>query len=366
MEFLVRYIIFICIFYRSIALTEHLINSTNPFHCIKNENEISLNEYRPTVYWINLDNNIKRKRYMESQLNDLNYRHKRISAITPTSLLFNLDKLEKPCGRNTNKDIAVILSHLYAWYTAINDAEDQSDYALIIEDDIRFVYYIDYLKLISSKPSDANILQLITSNQEAITNLWASYDISDNITHWTHNEWQLTARGGKHALFWSAQAYLIYKPAIRKILHYIITPIMNDFPLNLLNSTNYSLKFKIINSFSIQTCLFQLERPCVLANCLFADTYLYSLGGPTYVTSIPFFNGGIIGHISEIHQDHVPIHKHAFQTIHNIVKELKNNTQNYKHIYNSNSNSNSNSYSHKLIDNSKKILPNYLQFICKI
>ena len=45
--------------------------------------------------------------------------------------------------------------------------------------------------------------------------------------------------------------------------------------------------------------LYQFSKsfPCVLANCLFADTYIYQLLGPTYVSTIPLVIGGKIGTI---------------------------------------------------------------------
>jgi hypothetical protein len=85
------------------------------------------------AYWINLDDRVQRRSFMENQLNDVGLNHKRISAITPSSPRFNITVLEKPCKRNTNKDLAVILSHMVSIREAINDLDGDASYALILE-----------------------------------------------------------------------------------------------------------------------------------------------------------------------------------------------------------------------------------------
>ena len=64
------------------------------------------------VYWINLTSNVVRRQFMEAQLRELGMQGQRIEAITPTSSSFNVTKLVKTCKRNTDRDIAVITSHL--------------------------------------------------------------------------------------------------------------------------------------------------------------------------------------------------------------------------------------------------------------
>lgn len=272
----------------------------------------------PKIYWINMNSNEKRRSFMINQLDSLHLKHQMVSAITPSSPLFNLKILQKPCKRNTDKDISVILSHLYTIYIAINDKSDiNNQYAIIMEDDVRILYDINFDLLINSV-SDKNFgfLQLVTSNPEAILNLFGNIQQS----MWTPNLWNLTSKGGKHALYWSAQAYLINKKVLKSVIDTVIDH-KDTIP-----------KFRIINSFDQKTCKFTETYPCVLANCLFADTYIFALA-TTYVSSTPLFNGAKIGFESEIHQNQVWVHKDAFQLIHDITLHLSNSSKVYVSKY---------------------------------
>jgi hypothetical protein len=87
------------------------------------------------VYWINVESNTNRRSFMEEQLKQLNFPNERINAIVPSSPGYNISLLQKPCKRNTEKDLACILSHLTAIHRAIYDESNDanSDYALIME-----------------------------------------------------------------------------------------------------------------------------------------------------------------------------------------------------------------------------------------
>jgi hypothetical protein len=104
-----------------------------------------------------------RGQYMEKKLNSLGFKHERIKGITPKSSRFNLASLQKPCKRNTKKDISAILSHLTAIHRAVytdrisverKSAIRMSDYALVIEDDVKFLFQVNYTALIESAPKD--------------------------------------------------------------------------------------------------------------------------------------------------------------------------------------------------------------------
>jgi len=309
---------------------------------------IEINQYDgdvPDIYWINLDRNHRRRQFMEHQLFDLGLSHnsRRVSAIHPNSSLFKLDKLVKPCKRNTDKDVAVILSHLaaihaaiYTPITSICSNSSLSHYALILEDDVRWEYHINFTEMVSRFiPQDASILQLLTSNREAILLLWDKYNSTTSnpnpSLYWTLSDWRATSKGGKHALYWSCQAYLIYKPRLKEF----IDDVINLHPL-----THSIESFKIINSFNPRSCVRKSDYPCVLSNCLFSDTYIYGGGGPTYVSNIPLLNGGRVGYDSNIHQNQVQEHKHAFSLIHRLHQRL---TANYywdRGIYRSTSEAN--------------------------
>ena len=334
-----------------IYITLIIVLSFIPIFVSSTSNVITSNPYLydiPPIYWINLDNNIKRANYMKNQfeLYNLTSIQSRISAYhysedKSKQFIQLLAKLEKPCRRNTYKDIAVILSHLKAIHHAIyfplpypNPSDNSwnhdnermsgrttlqdrlySDYALIMEDDVKWLYHINFTALIDSTifPSNASIIQLITSNTEAIKQLFTQYHHQDTTTYTHLTSWQDVSKGGKHALYWSAQAYLIHLPSIK--------PFIDDV-INMNSKTNVIESFKIINSFFPKKCKRSKNYPCVLCNCLFADTYIYAGGGPTYVMTIPLFNGGKIGYESEIHQNQVPVHRPAFQMIHDIFNMM--------------------------------------------
>lgn len=119
--------------------------------------------HSPTVFWINMEEDKLRGQYMEQKLNYLGFKHERIEAITPKSTRFRLASLQKPCKRNTKKDISAILSHLTAIHRAVysdrineeqKSAIRMSDYALVIEDDVKFLFQLNYTALIVSAPKD--------------------------------------------------------------------------------------------------------------------------------------------------------------------------------------------------------------------
>ena len=220
----------------------------------------------PSIYWINLESNIVRKQYMENKLKENGFlKQTRIVAITPNSPQFDVIKLQKPCKRNTDKDIAVILSHLTAMYYAVHDTStivssksssgfNIDDYALILEDDVDMLHQLNFTALIQSAPKDFGILQLVTSNEEAINSLWSSYkemntvnsntihqplrsnrneainiltDLTINMSdsykkYWVYNPWTSLTRDKRTILYWSTQAYLINKKVIKPFIDDVI------------------------------------------------------------------------------------------------------------------------------------------------
>ena len=140
---------------------------------------------------------------------------------------YRLKMLEKPCKRNTVRDIAVIMSHLSAMHTAIFHVNKNSsrhsnimldEFALIVEDDVRFLYEVDFQGLISTAPKPFGILQLSTSNVEAIKSLWGKYkrlhtsqDVNLNLQSslWQRNRWNDLTKNKRYPLYWSAQVLLV-------------------------------------------------------------------------------------------------------------------------------------------------------------
>lgn len=328
----------------------------------------SAQEAKPIIYWINVQDSNLRRQYMRSYLESLNLEHRRVIAVSPSSPTYNVTKLQKPCKRNTEKDISTILSHLKAIHTAVysnesyvhrcrhrnlkkgsrnkkhasNNGEssiDMSDYALIMEDDVKFIYQLNFKSLILSAPRDFGILQLSTSNEEALHKLWSTFTANSNIgsahfegksvseqnnireqfesntsssNRWTYNHWNSQTADKKTTLYWSAQAYIINKRVVKPFIDDVID-----------TWSNGTMSFKIINGFNPKFCQRSKNFPCILANCLFADTYIYAGGGPTYVSHIPLFTGADVGLKSDIHQDQVGVHKVGFDAIDAITNQIR-------------------------------------------
>lgn len=57
-------------------------------------------------------------------------------------------------------------------------------------------------------------------------------------------------------------------------------------------------------------------KPLIASRCMFADTFVYSLGKPAYLLTVPLFNGaGVSVNSSAKHSTHLPFHFHGFHTI---------------------------------------------------
>ncbi len=339
----------------------------------------------PMVYFINMEGSMHRYNHTVSMLTKMSLQGRRVTAITEKSAEYRLVLLEKPCKRNTEKEIACIMSHLKAIHAAVHEHDasmahvtsslrigggqavhadsstlsslglnssdlvfNAADYALIIEDDVKILYDIDFAALVASAPPDFGVLQLTTSNIEALHMLWGHYvrqcsggsssnsssssssnSSSSNSSSsssngasaddrcaaalWRLNKWTDKTKNGQYALFWSAQAYVINKR--------VVAPLLRDIAY--VDNATGLLEFKIVNSFFPARCPRTSLRPCVLSNCLFADTYIFQAVGPTYVSAIPLVTGSRVGYSSDLHQTHVSVHKEAFGFIHNISAQLQ-------------------------------------------
>ncbi len=264
-------------------------------------------------YWINLAQNTDRRDYMKTQLSIFGQQlgvgeNTRIEGIMPGLPSYRVQMLEKPCNRNTESDIAIILSHLTAIYRAIKDtspAAMNSPYALILEDDVDFHANVDMRHVISTAPVDFGILQLTTTNKEALSSLWDAFEASGNSMFWTRSKWSDTTKNGKYTLYWGALGYIINKKVVEPFIDDVVEV-----------DSQLGLSFKIVNSFFQQKCERTRARPCVLANCLFSDSYVYSGAGPTYVARFPLITSGkAMGLNSTVHQTHIQAHLDAFELI---------------------------------------------------
>ena len=116
------------------------------------------------------------------------------------------------------------------------------------------------------------------------------------------------------------QAYIINKRIVRPFVEDVVTKWFNS------SSQLWELSFQIINSFNKHSCKRTKEYPCILANCLFSDSYIYAGGGPTYILNFPLFNGHAVGLNSSLHQEQVEVdggHKDAFAAIQKIIDQLQ-------------------------------------------
>ena len=253
----------------------------------------------PPIYWINLDSNVERRRYIENELKSLNVTyHVRVSALTKTSC--NIVMLERTCRLMSLNDIAILCSHLKALYTAVTDNDSyavNSKHVLILEDDVHFKFLIDFNKLIEMAPSDFGMIQLMTSHTKHFETIWNTYKNSEYRNLFTKRE--------KDSNIWSAQAILVNKESIKGYIKNAVT----------LLSTG-QLGFKIVGTQSLQKeMLLSPFKPSVYSTCQFADTFIYSLGYPTYILNTPLMNGANVGLNSSFHNIHVPFHIRGFASV---------------------------------------------------
>lgn len=310
-------------------------------HCswLSSENETSIASIKRTtaiaaaaaplpvpVFWINMAESTARRAYMEAMLLRLGPliglgAATRIAAITPESPNYNVSMLEQPCKRNVPRDLAVISSHLTAIYRAVHDTRSRSPFALILEDDVSLPLHVSIHELVASAPAGWGILQLTTSSREGLHLVWRRFVESRGAQLWTLNHWSNTTRDGRYPLFWSAQGYLINKAVVRGFLDDVVEAYVDSAsPADQLPQ----LSFKLVNSFFPQRCQRTKVRPCVLSNCLFSDSYIFAGGGPSYVSNVPVLNGGSIGKVSTVHQEHVErVHVPVFDAIRERIDALK-------------------------------------------
>lgn len=164
------------------------------------------------VAWLNLETASQRKAFMLEQLQFYGLKpHTRVNALTPSDLYIpdeissNINCYRLPvdafpnnatlselrnsstaaqmavllsnCGRRKNRkrEATVTVSHLNVIRKVIYEGNASNPYALILEDDLQFVVEIDFNALLASAPANFGILQLVTSNDYAVLELWRVY-----------------------------------------------------------------------------------------------------------------------------------------------------------------------------------------------
>eukprot|EP01040_Poterioochromonas_malhamensis_P004772 gene4772-5122_t len=281
------------------------------------------------VYYVNLKSSIERRQYTERLLTQKGFSFQRVEAFTAHDVAYRV-KEEVTSTQNiikpNIKEIACIASHLHAMWLAVNDNTSPTSsfpYALIIEDDVKFEFDIDWVGLIEDAPKDFTILQLVTSNYEMVDQLWKSYSKENTKTTLKH------LRGGDRGFLskalwqkrdqwkdslWSTQAYIIHKERVRQQLFKYVTPVATGLPM---------IKLVPPSMFVCRTV------PCMVPFRIVADIYIYLVFSPSYVSRIPLFNGAASG-------DHAGIESYIqsskaveqqikkFDQIHDLVRRIIN------------------------------------------
>lgn len=233
-----------------------------------------VSKFTPQIYYINLDKATDRKkRFIKN--NESHFKLNRIKAISPNDNFYKNVNIIKPLHcNNTDLEICCSLSHLKALHKAYHD---NTDFALIMEDDMYFLKYPNWKDLINSAPSDWDILQLYTIN----TTIYKT----KNINWIVHNL-------GDH--FSSCGAYLVNKKSLEKILNKFIPNYKNP-DWNAIKTINLTK-----------------------SNALCLADYLLYQNVKTYVHTNILLNTE--GWDSYIHPEHLPLHRQSI----NVIKELNN------------------------------------------
>ena len=214
-------------------------------------------------------------------------------------------------------------------------------YAIIAEDDIRFAYCIDFLKLARSAPKDFTALQLVTSKLECVSNLWKNYLQQNSAELWERRD---------SPAFWGSLVYIVDTRKLSKFLKYANININGDakkkavFEYNLhpppsllaYCNTNKSIGTTYPRIFSntslhIKNSGSKLQRVREVDNCnlsfpISAETYLFEWMYPTFISRLGFAFGSPLSRNSTLHQDHVELHHvKAFRKIVSIREDIKSN-----------------------------------------
>eukprot|EP01039_Chlorochromonas_danica_P005774 gene5774-6359_t len=294
------------------------------------------------VYWLNLDERADRRESMSRHLSEIGVAyHRRVAALTAETC--NLLLVDNFCSIG-NKVIATLCSHVNLLYEAVHDstpAARNSPFFLVLEDDVRFLYHVDFKRLISLLPRSFGSVQLMMSHKLDIEQAWDIYrssvgnGSSPSPLLASHHLFTLRPR---NVSTWSAQAILYRKDAIKQFLSVAVrADRLGKRAFVLSHSQDYArYPPNQLNPF----------RPTIGARCLYTDAFLYAMAQPSYVLNIPIFNSAKEGLNSSLHKDHVPYHVHGFAAIERITQEISEDIERYRRVgcgdCNGNSNSNSN------------------------
>ena len=239
-------------------------------------------------YWINVDNSVMRKNFMETQFSTFNIKNARVTAITPSDFSTCLAH-ERPltCKHkgctSCEYEFACISSHIKAMRQALESSND--NHFVIMEDDIIIPYIIDYDKIIAEAPKGFDILQLLILYGPTVKYLYNELYLKKKINF---IKWKY--------LLPSTGMYIISRKGASKLV--------NEFYKN--------------NKYDFNTCEYQIV----------ADVALYSSVN-TFATTFPCAYPEIkMG--SEIHPDHLDAHSVTIRDIKEVLDDEFKNTIPYK------------------------------------
>lgn len=288
------------------------------------------------VFWVNLDNAVKRRQAFEDQLLRLGLKNKRISAVTPKSNIKYIREIV-PRIMETAHELACVSSHLLAIYAAVHDTDisPSSPYALIIEDDVLFELDTNFTALAAAAPAGFGILQLMSSNEHQVEKQWGIYQ-EKMAPHLAGLRAHAGGVNGGLGLapfdyhrtgvlpwtlwhqpdgLWSTQAYLINKHVIKRFINRVVSyPAGGTTPTIRLVSPDES-KYPCEGS--------GLSKRCYFPWRMVADYYLYIGGGPTHFAQIPLFNGAKVNSTIHTHAKTYASHAMSFDSIARVIESAK-------------------------------------------
>jgi GR25 family glycosyltransferase involved in LPS biosynthesis len=226
-------------------------------------------------YWINIDTCHQRRAYMEEQFTEHAIDHVRVSAETPgTMKTYTIHR--HPDSKETNAEIACVLSHLKAIKQGYNDGDE---FFCVTEDDIsirkinfeKVLGYVNKAVLKHGKP--AEIIQLHTSGTPFIVKFAEKYVLKQ----YSNPEF-IVPRDGDYP---GTICYIISRTGAKKILDKLV-----------ISDTEYDLTF---------SCWTAAD------NILYTSLESYIITYPIVTTNIDY--GSII------HPSHLQSHDHANKVI---------------------------------------------------
>ena len=238
------------------------------------------------LYYINLEKDIERKNRFLSNLEkancDLDVNRveaigiddfKKYKVIRPVQCKKHMKWLVKS-NRVQDIEFCCLLSHIKAIHQAYIDG---NEYALIMEDDMYFLRYPNWMEVIKSCPEDAEMLQLYMSD--------GNFDVYSLKEKWVKDT------------FFSTGAYMINKKGMEQVLRNTL-------------GVEYDREWSDINVIDFTTG--NKKSLCI------ADNYLWNTYNKYMYTSILFNTEGLD---STIHPDHLVFHNYAIEKINELFKE---------------------------------------------